>query len=355
MSFIIPAAEELAALLEPAITSAEFLAEETPITSEEGLFGEATTTVHNVQRPLRFSRPILGGALAATTTTGLLNLPKERTKKMQTIKVEHSVKRKHYGASRRYKTGKRTRRYKRTGKTNTNAVKSFNTSTRGAAVAGAYNKRSGYHIVSRTMIPRAQGLETADMKTTLNNDVFNNGNGAGSFGYDFKLSDFTNYTDFTDMFRFYKILWVKLYFYPEQNCHVSARVSEGTSATMAYGDLGYANSVETRSGRAPTLVCAPDQTSASGLSDFTVGMSHDKARFHMFNDSKEFMVYLVPTTLQKVGATSNVDTHGKPMWISTASPDEPHYGLRCFADGFHNATSVKVIMTMKVAFKDLKH
>lgn len=358
-------AEELAPLIAEDITSVvpfgkEALGGVAEVSELESL--EAASEVSRTQKLIESSIKPLSGILGATAVASATlgnrkrkiipdYYSKKKKNMVQNVKVTHVVKQPRktvYGASRRYKTGKRIRRSR---KGNTNAVKSFRTSTRSAAIAGSYRSKGKIQVVSRTMVPRAQGLQTADLKTSLTNDVFNNGSGFGNFGYNFKLSDFTNYTDFTAMYRFYKILWVKLYFYPEQNTYVAA--NSGTNDS--YGQLDYTDAAQKRTGRSPCIACAPDQTSSDGFGSFDIAMSHDKSRFHMFNDSKELMVYLVPTISDKVGVASASTSEAKPMWISTDHPDELHYGLRCFAEGFSNNVYIKVIMTMKVAFKDLKH
>lgn len=210
--------------------------------------------------------------------------------------------------------------------------------------------------VARTFIPRSKALQGGgEFNTKITNDFLNNADGSGGFGINFKLSDWTSYTDFTAMYRFYKIMWVKLVFYPEQNCHVAARANTGTAATQAYPGVDFTDNATTTTGISPSLSYAPDQTNSTGFSSFAVAMAHDKARYHMFNDSKELVVFMVPTILDKVGSASSVDGPAKARWLSTDHPDEAHYGLRCWGENFHNSISLKVLCTMKVAWKHLKH
>jgi hypothetical protein len=349
-------AEELAPLLGENITSVvPFTSGISELESLEGALGSGFGVQELIESSIKPLSKTLGVTAAAYATLQKTNL--KGSKMPQTIKVQHEVKRSHYGGSRRYKSGKRTKVSRRRRKhSRTNAVKSFNSYTSASALSGSSSRSSKYSILSRTYLPEAIALQGGGTLTgAINNDFLNNSTGAGGYGYKFNLADFTNYTDFTAMYRFYKILWVKVIFYPEQNCHVAAKANEGTAATMAYDQVAYADGTSTRTGRAPTICYAPDQTSSDGFSSFEVAMAHDRAKFHMFNDSRELSVFLVPTIRDKVGATSGSTGPAKPKWISTEYPNEEHYGLRCYSEGFHNSNFVKVLCTMKVAFRDLKH
>jgi hypothetical protein len=345
-------AEELAPLLGEDITSV--VPFEKGISELESLQG-ALGSGFGVQELIESSIKPLSKTLGATAVAyATLHKEKKGSKMPQMIKVQHEVKKSHYGGSRRYKTGKRTKASRRRkGKT---PVSSFKTYTGSSVLSGSSRGKGKITIVSRTFVPRSKALTGGgEFNTKITNDFLNNADGTGGFGMNFKLSDFTQYTDFTAIYRYYKILWVKLVFYPEQNCHVACRVNSGTAATQAFPALDFTDNATAWTGLSPSLSYAPDQTNSTGFSTFDVAMAHDRAKYHMFNDSKELVVFFTPTIKDKVGATSAIDGPSKPQWISTDHADEEHYGLRCWGENFHNSNSLKVLCTMKVAWKHLKH
>jgi hypothetical protein len=360
-------AEELAPLLGEDITSVVPFSSTSAISELESLENYLQAGAGAEEILANSVKPALAGLGIASTATVLGKrkrvtrrpIPvsgKKQKNMVQLVKVQHEVKSgKTSRKKRRYKTGKRTRLSRRRHR---NAVTSFNSYTGPTVIAGSSRRGSKYSVVARTYLPYAvadAGGGTSG-PGTINNDFLNLGTGYGGFGYFFKLSHFTNYTDFTNMYRFYKILWVKLIFYPETNTHISAKANEGVgNTTQAYALVDYTDGVVHRVGQAPSICYAPDQTTASGFSEFNVAMAHDNAKFHMFNDSRELSVWLVPTIKDKVGASNSSTGPARPQWISTAHPDEEHYGLRCLGEGFHTANHLRVTCTMKVAFKDLKH
>jgi hypothetical protein len=181
-------------------------------------------------------------------------------------------------------------------------------------------------------------IENSMMKTTPN--------GSGSFGWTFNLQQLNGYTDFTSIYKFYKILWVKLTFYPRQNAWQSGRTDAGN---VTYDNTGGIKSTS------PELIVVPDRTSAANVTGTSALMSHEEARFHIFNDGKEFSVFLQPTILGIEGSTaSTYNVPGKPTWIPTTTTNAPHYGLRCRISSMSDYDSIRVIMEMKVAFKEPK-
>lgn len=172
-------------------------------------------------------------------------------------------------------------------------------------------------------------------------------NGQGSFGYHFKLSQFPQYTEYTQLYQWYKILSVRLTFYPEQNAHESISAN---AASVSYDGAG--SKVST----APLLVVSPDQTSDALFGTINDAMAHHNSRFHSFNSGKEFSIYLSPKPNSLIGNSGGeVRTLSSAnKWITTDSAEVEHYGLRCYMDRFPDAASVYVVMEMKVAFKQPK-
>lgn len=185
-------------------------------------------------------------------------------------------------------------------------------------------------------------IQNASLKTTPD--------GQGSFGYAFKLSQFPQYSEYTALYQWYKILSVRLTFYPEQNAFGSTDVtSAGTGAADFSGAGGKAS-------HAPIIVIAPDQTSDATFTNINSSMSHHDSRFHSFNDGKELSIYLAPKPNSLIGnAGGEVTTlSSSNKWITTDSAEVEHYGLRCFVDRFTDSASLYTVMEMKVAFKEPK-
>ncbi len=176
--------------------------------------------------------------------------------------------------------------------------------------------------------------------------------GQFGFSYNFNLAQMTSYTDFTAMYQWYKLLWVKVHFVPLQGA-VPALI-QGT-ATNPILDVTEDGS-NTPLGQAGELVLAPDRTSEALFSSVQIAMAHDGAVLHTFNDNKELSIFLQPRALGLVGAAgSEVATENAgPRWITTSDATVKHYGLRCFATMQDNA-SYRVNMEMKFAFKGPKH
>ncbi len=176
--------------------------------------------------------------------------------------------------------------------------------------------------------------------------------GQFGFSYNFNLAQMTSYADFTAMYQWYKLLWVKIHFVPLQGA-VPALI-QGT-ATNPILDVTEDGS-NTPLGQAGELVLAPDRTSEALFSTVQHAMAHDGAVLHTFNDNKELSIFLQPRALGLVGAAgSEVATENAgPRWITTSDATVKHYGLRCFATMQDNA-SYRVNMEMKFAFKGSKH
>lgn len=180
-------------------------------------------------------------------------------------------------------------------------------------------------------------IQNAGSKTTPD--------GQFAFSYAFKLDQMYNYSEFTTAYQWYKILGVKLIFYPAQN---SYRADDGTTFTSSASGTIFA--------RAPFLIVAPDSSSDALFGSANEASAHAGAVMHCFNDGADFSVYCNPKPTSLVGsAGSEVQTLGTERpWISTASATVKHYGLRCFADQFGDSSLIRAKAIYTVAFKGLK-
>jgi len=186
-------------------------------------------------------------------------------------------------------------------------------------------------------------LENSNGKTTPN--------GVYSFGYHFELSQFPNYASYTALYQWYKILWVKLHFYPLQASYPAIVQSNSTNPILGIRKDGSGQRVT----EASRLVIAPDHQSDALFTNEAEAMEHDGAVHHCFNDGNEFSTYLSPKPTGLVGSAGSEVVYLTPenKWITTSSATVPHYGLRCFMTQ-PDGSSIKVIMEMKVAFRGNK-
>lgn len=168
--------------------------------------------------------------------------------------------------------------------------------------------------------------------------------GSGSHGRFFKAADFPDFNTYKPLYQFYKILSVKVIWYPQQN-----------SYSAFSGNQAFNSQAAATTSFAPEIIVAEDRMSAAAFASRDAAFAHEGATFHMFNDSKEFAVTIRPTAVQQSGPTgSQVNVPGKPMWIPTTADAVPHNGLRIFYSNFNQFTSFRVMYQMKVAFKGLK-
>jgi hypothetical protein len=186
---------------------------------------------------------------------------------------------------------------------------------------------------------------TGRIRNSVSKDI---PDGSFSIGYDFKLSHLYNYTEFTDAYQWYKILYVKLIFYPSANAVPANDAGEAQQHVDGTGVV---------TGMSPHMCICPDSTSSALFSTMDEAQAHSGSVFHVFNTpGSDFSYYsnVKPTSLHG-SSGSEVQTLGteKP-WVSTASATVPHYGLRLYFENFNDHMWLDVKMEMKVAFKGLK-
>lgn len=176
--------------------------------------------------------------------------------------------------------------------------------------------------------------------------------GSFSTGYNWTLSDFPNYADYVDIYQWYKILNVKVHYYPMNNSYPGLHEGTATNPIEGVSASGGTNYVTCK---APSITYAKDDQVSTYFTAESIAMQHHGAQYHQFNDGNDLTVYVVPkpTGLLGTAGTEAVYQHPKPQWISTSESSVKHFGLRTFwqcVDG----CSVRVIMEMKVAFKEPK-
>lgn len=211
------------------------------------------------------------------------------------------------------------------------------------------SKHRGYaHIKKKTFFaPVATVTElgaTPTVGRVTNSSLKATPTGDGSTARQFILEDFPDYATYQGIYQFYKILYVKLIIYPQQN---SYSAFDNTPA--------FNSSATALTAFAPEVTVATDKMTTTIFGTQTEAFNHEGAKYHLFNDSSEFCVYVEPTVVQSEGPTgSEVNVPGQPMWIPTSSAAIPHNGLRLYWNNFNEFTSFRLMYEMKVAFKGLK-
>ena len=203
-----------------------------------------------------------------------------------------------------------------------------------------------------------QGPVPTTMETggSLSSNITNSGmkttpNGAGSFAYSFKLDQFPNYADYTDIYQWYKILWVKLHFYPLTSSFPALAQSTATNPILALQTDGTGG----QTSKAPSLTVAKDNKTDALFGSETIAMQHAGAVHHVFNNGNDLTVYVEPKPTGLIGPAGAEVIYEVPntQWISTDTVTLPHYGIRCWLN-ITDSVNIKVVMEMKVAFKHPK-
>jgi len=176
----------------------------------------------------------------------------------------------------------------------------------------------------------------------------------GSFSscYHWTLANFPNYADYTDIYQWYKILFVKVHYYPLNNSYPGLHEGTATNPIEGLTATGGTNYVTCK---APSITYAKDDQVDTYFTTESIAMQHHGAQYHQFNDGNDLTIYVTPkpTGLLGTAGSEAVYQHPKPQWISTSESSVKHFGLRTFWQCVDGA-SVRVIMEMKVAFKEPK-
>lgn len=242
---------------------------------------------------------------------------------------------------RRYPLRRRRRRIGAAG------FRAWNTS---AAIGSSSSSHGRAMFVKRMMRP-TQVLATTENLPVIDYDA--GSSSAYGFQYSFKLSDVPGYANWTNMYRWFKIVGVKLIFVPLQNTHNGLSQSNATNPIKAIG-----TSATTLSGLAPRFIVAPDNSSLSAFSSEQQALSHDHSKMHCFNGGAEFVVSMRPMAQDVIGLAGATARTDKPptgfIETSAAGIAIKHHGLRCWCEGVHNAVQVIVYQEISVALKGLK-
>jgi len=212
------------------------------------------------------------------------------------------------------------------------------------------NHRRGKHHQVQKMMPGIAPavFETGGTMSDLITATTLKGtpNGEGGFSYTWKGSNYTNMTEMVKFYQYYKILGVTVVFYPEQNVYNAGRTDASDNSFTA---------ATTLKAVAPQLIVAVDRTTSALFASTSEAMNHEGAKLHVFNGPEEFSISLVPTPLTTTGPVgATVTVPGRSTWIPTTNIEVEHFGLRCFLSRFGNFVSLRVVMQIKVEFKDLK-
>lgn len=178
-------------------------------------------------------------------------------------------------------------------------------------------------------------------------------NGTFSCAWNFNLEQLPGYAQYTAIYQYYRILWVKMHFVPLQNSHLCA---DQGSSTNPLDTVTTDNSGSKLTGSCCWVVLAKDKVSDAIFSSSTDAYDHDTSIVHVFNDASELAVFCAPVNHDLIGVsgTEVPVPLRQSSWIPTSSTTVKHYGIRSYWSNVNNHTQVRVWCEMKVAFKDLK-
>lgn len=258
-----------------------------------------------------------------------------------------------YGARSRYRRRRpyRRRRYSRRRKRGSTTMRA---TTRGSYIAKGGSSHNRTMLVKKLHRPQAIGTRGNMPVIDFDSLGFKTSEG---FHYVFRLDHVPGYTNYVNVFDYYRIENVKLSFSILQNSHSGAAQSNSTNPLLAIQTGGSAASV-LLTGLAPRIIFCPDETSKVNFGAENDALAHEKSRVHIFNDSKELIVNIKPVYLDEVGPTGSTanSSHGRRSFIKTDAAGRAleHYGLRGYCIGFHHSVQVIVHQETTIKFKGLK-
>lgn len=227
--------------------------------------------------------------------------------------------------------------------------------TRSSHVANGPSRSQKITVVNKLFKGKAPTNATAGNSLT---DVMTNigsrttPDGTFAVSYSWSLTDFPNYADYIDIYQWYKILFVKVHYYPLNNSYPGLIESSATNPIEGLISTGGTNY---RSCAAPSVVFAKDDAGASAFTTEEIAMQHAGSQYHQFNDGSDLTVFIAPkpTGLLGTAGAEVVYQHKQPQWITTSETGVQHFGLKTFWK-MPDGSGVRVIMEMKVAFKEPK-
>lgn len=172
------------------------------------------------------------------------------------------------------------------------------------------------------------------------------------FSWHFRLDQFPNYADYVDIYQWYKILYVKVHFYPLNNSHPSLIQSTATNPIVKSSLTSTSNLTATQ---APEIVLAKDHLTDALFASQAEAMGHAGSIYHCFNNGNDLSVFVAPKPTGLIGPSGSEVIYEVPnsRWITTSNVTLPHYGLRAYMTS-EDGNQVRVIMEMAVAFKHPK-
>jgi hypothetical protein len=117
-----------------------------------------------------------------------------------------------------YRGGKRRKVYRKQDATR------FDAKARNYNARGSVSTNSGIAVVKKlSLAPNPTNTAAGGALDFIitNQKLKTVPDGQGGFSWNFSLSQFPQYTEYTDLYQWYKLLWVKITFYPEQNSYDS--------------------------------------------------------------------------------------------------------------------------------------
>lgn len=222
-------------------------------------------------------------------------------------------------------------------------------------IGSSGNTMNQIRVVKRLQEPKGVVSNSSNLKNLkiLDFDQPDPSNAAYAFHYEFTLNDLYGDDALKAIYQYYKILGVKLIFYPLQNAHPGMSQSNSTNPVRA---IDSAATITT--GSAPRIILAKDLSSVTNFSNENDALAHDDAKLHVFNDGNEFSYYCSPRPLDVVGREGVISSNapGKQQWLSTDASGAAigHRGVRCWAANMHSAIQIKVLWEFSIAFRGLK-
>lgn len=220
---------------------------------------------------------------------------------------------------------------------------------------GRPNSSFTHHMAKKVVKRMFQGKDATTIGSgAVNNIITSNSINAAerAFSWTWNLQDLPSYSDYTNMFQFYRILSVRVIILPLQNTYNALEVSTaGNPIAIATASTTFTQNSTT----APYIIWAKDHVSDSAFASEQAAMSHDGSQLHCFNNGDELSIYLEPKNLDLigVGGTEISVPAKRSSWIPCTAETVPHYGLRCYIANMSTGVQLKVMMEIKVAFKGL--
>lgn len=190
---------------------------------------------------------------------------------------------------------------------------------------GIYKGRPGISIYQRpVLIKRSVLLRTQQVS------------GGGGDSITFMLSDLPNYTDFTNLFDFYKIKGVKLKLIP---CQTSALTSSGTNYNL------------------PRISYFWDYNDNAVPTTQNEMLERDNVRTVMGN--RIIKTFARPCPQEPVFVNNLVTGYeqgSRNKWLNITNNNIPHYGFKIWYDGDSSTIiqTYKIFATYYIALKDSK-